>query len=335
MRIPARRILLVKLGALGDVVNTLPFVNRLRAGYPAAEIDWLIGPAAHALVGGHPAVTRFRVFDSRQRAAWWPCLRELRAARYDLALDLQRIAKSALLTRASAASVRLGFDRARCKELAWLATDQRIAPNPRPGVTVEQYLEFADHLGCPPQVPRFDLPFEAVDAPAAGELRVIVNVGATKEANRWYVELWARLCERLVEELGARVVLSGGAVDRAEVERLRAACRVPLDDRVGALSLKQSAGLIRSARLFIGCDTGPLHIAAALGTPAVALFGAADPARTGPFGQPDAVVRHAVPCSPCRQRHCTVAGHPCMRDLSVEAVFERARRRLALPRGTG
>jgi heptosyltransferase-1 len=333
MRIPAERIAIVKLGAIGDVVNSLPFVNRLRRGYPGAEITWIIGPAAHALVAGHRAVDRFLVFDARQRSAWPAFVRTVRTHEFDLAIDLQRILKSGLIVRATGARARLGFDRARCKEVSWLFTNQRIAANPRPGVTVEQYLEFADHLECPPSAPAWHLPFEPVAAPAPGELRIVVNVGASKPANRWPVESWARLCERLSTELGARVHLSGGAVDRADTQAVAASCRAPLVDHAGELSLKQTAGLIQSAALFVGGDTGPLHIAAALGTPCVALFGAADPARTGPLGQSEGIVRHVVPCAPCRRRDCNVAGHPCMRDLAVELVFARARARLTLAPG--
>lgn len=332
MRIPAERIAIVKLGAIGDVVNSLPFVNRLRRGYPDAEITWIIGPAAHALVAGHRAVDRFLVFDARRRAAWPEFLRTLRAHEFDLAIDLQRILKSGLVVRASGARTRLGFDRARCKEASWLFTNHRIPANARPGVTVEQYLEFADALACPPSAPEWHLPFDVVAGPEPGELRVVVNVGASKPANRWPVEKWAQLCERLSTELGARVHLSGGAVDRADTRAVREQCRAPLVDRAGELSLKQTAGLIHSAALFIGGDTGPLHIAAALGTPCVALFGAADPARTGPMGQAHGVVRHVVPCSPCRRRTCNVAGHPCMRDLDVELVFARARECLGAAR---
>lgn len=325
MRLPAERIAIVKLGAIGDVVNSLPFVNRLRSGYPSARLTWIIGPAAHALVAGHAAVDEFLVFDARRRADWPAFVRTLRAREFELAIDLQRILKSGLVVRASGAPLRLGFDRARCKEASWLFTNRRIPANARPGVTVEQYLEFADYLACPPEDPEWRLPFEPVAAPAAGERRIVVNVGASKPANRWPVEKWARLCERLVTELGASVHLSGGAVDRADTRAVAANARAPLADRAGELSLKQTAGLIRSAALFIGGDTGPLHIAAAVGTPCVALFGAADPARTGPFGPAHAVVRHAVPCSPCRRRTCNVAGHPCMRELDVELVFARAR----------
>lgn len=328
MRFEAERIGIVKLGAIGDVVNSLPFVNRLRAAAPAAKITWIIAPLAHGLVAGHAAVDEFIVADVKRSASWRPLLRELRARRFDLVIDLQRILKSAVIARATGARHRVGFDRSRSKEGAWLFATDRIPANLRPGVTVAQYLEFADFLGCPPQAPRYDLPVEAFAPPAANEKRIVVHTGATKIANRWYSEKWAALCARLVKELGATVHLSGSANEADEIAAIRARAGVDANSIVshsGQLSLKQTGGLIASSRLFIGPDTGPLHMAAAVNTPVVALFGAADPARTGPFHVRQAVVSHAVSCSPCRRRECNVTGHPCMRDLEVDAVFEAAR----------
>ncbi len=331
-RLPAERIAIVKLGALGDVVNSLPFVNRLRAGYPDSKLSWILGPAAHDLLRGQRAVDQFHVFDVRHKSSWPFFVRELRAQRFDLAIDLQRILKSGLITRATGAPLRLGFDRARCKEQSHVFTNHRIPPNPRPGVTVAQYLEFADYLECPPQAPRWDLPTASVLPPEEGERRVVIGIGASKSANRWSPAQWAKLCQRLVRECGARVHLIGGAEDRSAIDELRRHTLVELVDHAGRLTLQESAGLIASAELFVGGDTGPMHIAVAVGTPVVALFGAADPARTGPFGQPEGVVRHVVECSPCRKRECPVAGHPCMRDLAVETVFDAAQRALAAPR---
>ena len=319
-----QRIGLVKLGAIGDVVNTLPFVNRLRAGFPSAEIEWIIGPGPHALLEGQRSVDRFLVFDARDRGRWLEFARELRSRRFDLVIDMQRILKSGLITRASGAPRRLGFDRARCKEASWLFTSERIAPNARPGTTLEQYLEFADHLGCPAQEWRWDLPYTPFPPPARGERRVVLNLGASKPANRWYPDAWTRLIQRLVGECGASVHLSGGREDRGLAQEVRALAAVALEDHVGTLSLKQSAGLFAGAHLFVGCDTGPLHMAVALGTPVLALFGAADPARTGPAGQLEHVVSEPAPCSPCRRRTCNVDGHPCMRLLTPELVFARA-----------
>jgi heptosyltransferase-1 len=323
-QIPAERIGLVKLGAIGDVVNTLPLANRLRAGYPRARITWVIAPLAHALLAGHPCVDEFLVFDARKPASWPGFVRELRARRIELALDLQRLLKSGLITRASGAPTRLGFDRARCKEQSHVFTNLRIPPNPAPGVTLAQYLEFADFLGCPPQAPRWDLPFTPFAAARAGERRVVLNVGASWSSKLWPSSSWAELA-RLLASAGLSVHLSGGREDRAAAEAIGRAAGVPLRSHAGELSLRETAGLLASAELVISGDTGPLHMAVALGRPVLALFGASDPRRTAPFGQPEAVVQNPVDCSPCRKRVCHVPGHPCMSDLSPASVFARAR----------
>ncbi len=320
------RILIVKLGALGDVVNSLPLVNRLRAGLPDARLAWLIGPAAARLVAGHPAVDEFLVLDARRARAWPGIVRELRRRRFDLALDLQRLAKSGLLARLSGAPRRLGFDRARCKEHSHLFTNLHLAPNPRPGTTVAQYLEFADRLGLPERPAEWRLPYVPFEEP--GERPVTLVLGATKSANRWPPERWAELARGLVERRGARVVLCGGPEDRPLADAVRSQARVELDDRVGRLDLPRSAGLLAASALVIACDTGPLHIAVALGAPVLALFGAADPARTGPYGRPQDVLWSPAPCSPCRKRTCFVAGHPCMANLPASAVLGHALARL-------
>jgi len=155
---PPNRIALVKLGAIGDVANTLPLVNRIRRAWPRVHLTWLIAPLAHGLVKGHPAVDRFLVCDLKSWGGLRRALSDVRAAHFDLALDLQRIQKSGWLTLATGAPRRLGFDRARCKELSYVFTNECIAPNPQPGGTVAQYLEFADHLGLPESEPEWRIP---------------------------------------------------------------------------------------------------------------------------------------------------------------------------------
>jgi len=319
------RVCLVKLGAIGDVVNSLPLLHRLRAAWPEAHLAWVIAPLAHGLVEGLEAVDRFHLLDLTRPRSVPAVLRELRAQRFELVIDLQRILKSGLVTRASGAPRRLGFDRARCKEASWLFTNERIPPNPAPGVTVAQYLEFADHLGLPPSPLRWELPLVPWRGAAPA---VCLNLGASKPANLWPTERWAELAARLAERLGPeRVALSGGPSDRAAAEAVLARVPPGIVDAVGKLSLKESAGLIAASGVFVSGDTGPLHMAVATATPVVALYGAADPGRTGPFGQAEAVLRHPVPCAPCRKRECFVAGHPCMTGLEVESVLERVLRR--------
>lgn len=321
-------VCLVKLGAIGDVVNSLPLVHRLRQAWPETHIAWVIAPLAHGLVAGHPEVDEFLVVDVKRREQWRPFARELRGRRFELVIDLQRLLKSGLITRLSGAPRRLGFDRARCKELSWLFTNERIAPNPAPGVTVAQYLEFADHLGLPDCQAQWNLPRVPWTEPAP---RVCLGIGASKSANLWPVERWAELARALVEGRGGaplapeRIVLGGGPQDRTAADAFLALAPAGIRDTVGRLSLAESAGLIAASELFVGCDTGPLHIAVAVDTPVVALFGAADPGRTGPYLRPQAVIYRPAPCSPCRKRDCFVEGHPCMTGISPELVLERIR----------
>jgi len=325
---PPERIAVLKLGAIGDVANTLPFVNRLRRGYPEARISWVIGPLAHSLVEGHEAVDEFVVLDLDGPRAWLRAIPLLRSRAFDLAIDLQRILKSGVLSACTGAPRRIGFDRARAKEWSFVFANERIPPNPSPGVTVEQYLEFADHLGLPAAPVEWKLPLVPWPAAARDGPLVVVNVGASKSANRWYPDRWARVCERLVREEGARVELTGGEQDAPRAAAVVGQCREPLGNRAGRLSLKELAGLCAAADVFVGCDTGPLHVAVAVGTPTVALFGAADAARTGPYGQAAGVVFRPADCSPCRRRSCSVPGHPCMRAIRADDVFEAIRARL-------
>lgn len=317
---PPRDLCIVKLGAIGDVVNSLPLVCRLHAGFPETRIHWVIAPLAHALVEEHPAVDEFLVFDVKRWGRWPAFIRELRSRRFDLVIDLQRILKSGLITRLSASPRRLGFDQDRCKEKSWLFTNERLPANPSPGVTVAQYLEFADHLGLPETPPRWDLPF----TPWTGEApSFCLNIGASKPANLWPTERWAELATRLATRVPpSRIAVIGGPQDRARADEVLASSPAGLLDVVGRLSLKETAGLIEASELFIGCDTGPLHIAVAVGTRTVALFGAADPERTGPYRSPDSVVFEPASCSPCRQRECTAERHGCMLNIGVDRVLE-------------
>jgi len=318
-----RRVGLVKLGAIGDVVNTLPLANRIRRAWPRVHLTWVIAPLAHGIVKGHPAIDRFLVCDMKSMRGARRAFSEVRAARFDLALDLQRIQKSGWLTAASCAPRRLGFDRKRCKELSHVFTNERIAPNPTPGVTVAQYLEFADHLELAESAPEWRIPFVPwEEAESGAQPEIVLGLGASKPANRWPDRHWEDLVRRLCLEQGLSVHLAGGPQDAPLGEKL-ARISPELKDWTGRLSLQESAGLIEAGRVFIGGDTGLLHIAVGVGTEVVALFGAADPSRTGPYRKPGAVLREVVACSPCRLRRCPVPGHPCLERLEptrVEAV---------------
>jgi lipopolysaccharide heptosyltransferase II len=345
---PPERVLVVRLGAIGDVTNALVFAAALKDAHPATRIGWVVHPLAAPLVEGHPCVDRVHLWrKGGGPAELRRVLREVRGERYDLAVDLQRITKSALLARLSGARRVLGYDRGRAKELSWLWTKERIAPGPLETHMVEHYLAFAHHLGLERADARHVLPVDA-EAEAWAEAKlaelgaapVIVNLGATKEANRWLPERFGELALALHETLGAPVLLTGSEADRP----VEAAALAALGDHVSGAGVESTVGgtdlprlisLLRRARLFVGCDTGPMHLAGAVGTPVVALFGPADPRRTGPWrtgdrGE-DRVVRVPPPCAPCNRKTCNQPRHACMEDLTVALVVAEAEARLARP----
>jgi lipopolysaccharide heptosyltransferase II len=329
------KILLVKLGSIGDVVNTLPLASALKRGRPETTLAWLIEPKSSPIVAGHRAVDRFIVFE---RGAGWTgarrALREIREFRPDLVIDLQRILRSSFFTFFSSSPRRLGFDRRRCKEASWLFTNEKIPFADPSRHLVEQYLEFAAYLGCPPSAAVFDLPVGEAERTAASALLpasvrdggfVVLNIGATKPANRWPEENAAAFCRLIAEKTALATVLTGGVGDAARAEALLSRAAVPgrIVNLAGKTTLKELAGIFLAARAAVSNDSGPMHIASALGVPTIGLFGPADPRRTGPFRHLSLVVRSAVACSPCGKRRCPSAA--CMEAIRPEEVYDRIR----------
>ncbi len=332
MEIP-RRILIVKLGSIGDVVNTLPLVNALRDGRPGAEIAWVIELKSFPIVEGQRSVDRFIV---HRRGGGWPAARaalgEIREFRPDLVIDLQRILRSSFFTRFSGCRNRLGFDRKRAKEFSWLLTNRKIPPGDPGRPMALQYLEFAEFLGLEVGPARFDLPVGEVERAAARNLLpegfadrgfVALNVGAAKPANRWPVPRWAELADLILTRGEESVVLTGGGEDRERGREIAAlaAGGERLCDSTGKTSLQQLAGILSLARAAVSADSGPMHIASALGTRTVGIFGPADPGRTGPLGHLDLVVRSEADCAPCGKRKCSRLR--CLEEIRAETVREK------------
>lgn len=298
-RVLPSSILVVRLGAIGDVTNALVFAEAVRSHAPDTRIGWVVHPLASPLVEGHPAVDRVHLLPrERPGSSWRRLRRELLAERYDLAADLQRLAKSALLARLSGAPRVLGYDRRRAKELSWLLTRERIPPGDPRAHMVEQYLEFARHLGVPDPVPRHRLP-EDPEAEAWAEERVeawggaplVLAIGASKPPNRWPARRWGELARTLAAEDEVPLVLSGGPDDVEAGRAVRAVAGETVHDLVGRTDLRRLVALLGRARLVVSADSGPMHLAAARSRPVVALFGPADPRRTGPWGRGHRVLR--------------------------------------------
>ena len=312
------KILIVKLGALGDVINTLPAVIRLKTYYQA-EIHWLVAPLSLPLVEDHPAVDHAVIFDRNEKQGVKKALARLRREHYDLVIDFQRTLKSGLFCLASRAGQRLGFDKERCKEFTWLFPFTRISPDDPGKHMLDQYLDFCHHLNIPPAPVEWRIvvhPFSKMPLPRP---YVVLNIGATKKANLWATEKFAALADLIREKAGMTPVLTGGPEDMERGKMVEAHARGEVVNLTGKTSLRELTGLLAHARGVVSCDTGPMHLSVALGTPTVALFGPSSPRRTGPYR--GKVITASMACAPCNRRECH--DPQCMDRIQPERVCDQ------------
>jgi heptosyltransferase I len=290
MSLSGKRIAIVRLSAIGDVVHVLPVVSSLRAAAPDAHITWIIQHAPHELVRNHPAVDEFILFRRRPLLRGYAELaRQIRGRRFDLVLGLHTSLKAGGVIRMLKAPRRIGFDRARAPELHWLAVNEQIAPRPR-GHVQDEALEFVEHLGIPRRLewrleptPEECERYEPLLPPYDGPT-VALTLASSDPAKDWPAERFAALADRLADDHGARCMIVGGR-SKAELAAAatvrRLARRPPLD--LGAWDLRRLAFLLHRADAVVSPDSGPLHIAVALGTPSVALMGLTNPRHVGPY----------------------------------------------------
>lgn len=323
-----RRILIVLLGAIGDVTRALPILPRLRAAYPQAEIAWAVEPPSFDLVHHHPWVDRTLLFRRHQGVCGFLAfLREVRQFRADLCLDLQRHLKSGVVSRASGAPVRLGFARANSREGNWLFLTHHIPPQQHLSSKLLQFQAFANYLGAPAQPVGFGLALTPEDnARVTTLLREVTGpfvaafVGSSWPSRFWFPERTAAVAEELFVR-GLRTVLVGGPNERPFAEQVRNLARCPVLDLTGQTNLRELVGIFGRAQAAWGPDSGPMHLAAAAGTRVVSLWGATSPQRSAPWNNDAGVIVGRAPCMPCYRRNCPI-GRVCMQNISVEQVVE-------------
>lgn len=325
------RVLIVRYSALGDVVLATAVLEPLLARHPGARIEWVTDAAYAPLLEGLPELAAVHRLDRRGIGPALEMGKAL-AGRFDVALDLQNKVKSALVTRA-AAPRRLAFRR-RTPGRAALAALGWDPPLERAHAT-ELYARSLAPLGVTrPGRLRVSLSPSAVGRAAealarAGAPAVALAPGARWATKRWAAERFAAVAEALAAE-GASVVLAGGPADAEALAAFRAACRAPVAADLSALPLDAFAAALAHVRLLVACDSGPVHLASAVGTPALALFGPTAPARWGP-PPPGRALQLRVPCAPCSNHGaatCPEGHHRCMRDLDAERVLAAAREML-------
>lgn len=312
-------ILIVKLGALGDVINTLPLAVLLKSRLEA-NIHWLVAPLSYPIVSRHPCVDRTIVFDKKEAgASLIEVGKQLRMQTFDVTLDLQRTLKSSLFCQAARSRRRIGFDRLRCKEMTWLFPFERIPSSKTVTHMVLQYLEFASYLGVPADDIRWDIQTSGKRPAKVPEKYIVLNIGATKASNKWTPEGFATLVNGVQQRFGLASVITGGKEDVEMADTIMAVSNGSGVNLVGKTTLYELADVLESAEAVVTCDTGPMHLAVALGKEVVALFGPSDPRRTGPFK--GHVLDKGMHCSPCNKRHCPDPF--CMQAISPEDVLEK------------
>lgn len=330
------RLLIVLPGAIGDVIRALPLLRRIRAGRPDAWIGWMVEPPSAPLLHGHPWLDEVIVFRRREGlSAVRALVRQVRAGDWDVALDLGRGIKSALVARVSGASDRLAFAAADAREGGWRLATRHLPPQGILRPKLEQFLAFGDLLGLPPVPVAFGLaPSAAEEREAAAVLAglpepiVAACIGSSCPSRRWFPERTAAALDELTDEGGGSAVLLGTADDAPQAAAIAAATRAPIRDLVGKTTLRGLLAVLARSAVAFGPDSGALHLAAAVGTPVVSLWGATSAARSAPFGSERFVVEGAAPCMPCFLTRCPI-GRVCMRAITPEIVVARAREALA------
>jgi len=347
MQADARRILIVKLSSIGDVVQALPVAAALRRRFPTAYLAWAVKPAAAPVVVGNPQLDDTLIVggegESRPGVKPLPALREplalrraLQAIGFDLALDMQGLFRSALVAYLSGAKDRVGFRN--FQEGTFLLNNRRIVPDRRDVHAVEGYLGFAAAVGAPTQPVAFTIATtceeeEQAEALLAAHRNCVALVpGARWLSKRWSPACFAAVCDALHTEYGGDGIVVGGPEDGALAAEIVAAAKSPVRDLTGGTTLKQLAAVFRRCVLTVANDTGPMHISSAVGTPTVAVFGPTDAARLGPYGENHATVSASLHCAPCRRRNCSPAR--CMAAVTVAQVMDAARRVRRAGQGT-
>ena len=327
-----RAILVIRYSALGDVVLATSVLAPLRARYPEARIEWVTSPAYAPLLTGLPELTRVHTLGRgglREAVDLAVALR----GRFDLAIDLQNKVKSAVVARA-AGRRQLAFRRRTGRQTA-LALLGHDPPVRGPSAT-RLYADVLAPLGIREPGPTRVAPPPAARDAAAQELaaaarpRVAIAPGASNATKRWSPERFAAVADALAAQ-GASIVLAGGPSDAPAIARFRAALRAPVAADLTRMPVEGLAAGLASVDLLVACDSGPVHLAGAMRTPALAVFGPTSPERWGP-PPPGRAVQLPIECAPCSNHggeRCPLGHHRCMEGLPAETVIAAAREMLA------
>jgi lipopolysaccharide heptosyltransferase II len=342
-----RRALFIRFGGLGDILLATPSVRAVQAAFPGIMIDFIVGGGMRDALSGHPSVRNVIPFDKRgvdsRLDHFVPFLWRVAQARYDLVINLHPSAKSYLMAAASGARTRLTFQKC-------------MAVNPSTGRVahaVDDFYKELAPLGVGPLTDR-SLDFVVPEAARRSAMHIlaesgisedekllVLNPAASRPLNRWPLERFREVAAYWAAQPGIKVAVTGApssfktvmdGLDEISLAQEVASADARIVNLAGRLSVKEFGAVLARADTLLTCDTGPMHIGAAVRTPLVVLSGAADPDRTGPLTQNSSVlIDRTLPCVPCRDRICARGDVMCMQNLSVPAVIAAVELRLNRP----
>ena len=351
MEVVPKRILIIKLSSLGDIVHTLPAVAALRKQFPSAQVSWVVKSQWASILDGNTDVDDVWSVD----VSWphWPRLiRELRQRQYDLVVDFQGLFRTGLLGLLSGASKRVGFARAR-EGAPWMYTDRVLLPGESESSwrlltvhAVDRNLKIAKSLGADVDHPIFHFPESDDDEKYIDDLLgeseiegrshfVALAPWSRSALKTWPLNRFVELTEEIMRSSTNRVVVVGGPSDIPAANAFRSLESKGLINVVGKLSLRQLPSMLRRMHLVIGNDSSLIHVAAGVDTPVLGIFGPTEPKATGPYPLARHTVRRTeLPCSPCGQRTCRNTNYwECLDSISVSSVLETMQRMMAFQHG--
>lgn len=335
-------ILVIKLRYIGDVLLATPVLRALRERFPSAHLTTAVNRGTEDVLKWNDDVTDIMTIDRRRLGAELALLLEIRRRRFDCVIDLTDADRSAILTRASGAPVRIGFN----AELRWRGALYTAVVDAPPGLhRVERDLQALRPLGLEPKTKSLVLKTGVEDEAAAQKVLtelgvatadgtiprplVMMHPGARYWFKAWPAERFAAVADRVGEAYGCRVLIGGGREEQETAAAIiRHASSAPIS-LVGRVSLLEFAAILKRCVLFIGNDNGAMHMAAALGVPVVGLFGPSDPAEWGPRGGRAMVLYKHLDCRACFHPTCRRGEENCMKQISVEEVCAAAEKCLA------
>jgi heptosyltransferase-1 len=321
------KILIIKPSSLGDVVHSLPFLHAIRTRFPGAKIHWVIAGGLEELLEGHSMIERLWVIN---KDAWKRIRnvketvgelsnlsRDLKMEKFDLVIDLQGLLRSGVITAATGAPIRIGFKEAREGSRLFYSHSVEGGKDIH---AVDRYLKIAAFLDC--DISNVFFPFAVPDRPASFDDPSYFNGYAVfVPGARWETKIWpAENFGLLSALLPFTTVIAGSGSDIAAADKIAALSGGRAISLAGKTNLKELIETMRKARFVVSNDSGPMHIAAALGVPVFAIFGPTDPLRTGPYGKGHTIIRADVSCAPCFRKKCDDI--KCMKGLSVKKVHK-------------